>query len=249
MARTELPSYTLKIAQNCHRLNSWYQMARSLDLSVFRQRGWLAGAPPGFREAMLSRCDLLSVPAGKALYQAGDEPGGLYGLLEGRVEVHLVPRGETPTMIQIAGPGFWTGEFSATTGGRRLIALIARNDCRVLRLSRAELHRLAETAPECWQMLARLAAWNNSAVLDVIGMLKREDACERVAMMLLILSREVPDAPVLLDVSQTELGHLARMSRGTVNTALRRLAGEGLIAQEYGAIRVPDLAALERFEA
>ncbi len=47
-----------------------------------------------------------------------------------------------------------------------------------------------------------------------------------------------------LRVGQEEIGHLAGVSRQRVNQALQRLELEGLLAIEYGGIRIVDLDGL-----
>ena len=55
-----------------------------------------------------------------------------------------------------------------------------------------------------------------------------------------------PGVGTLLRITQQELGYLVGLSRQRVNEALRSLQAEGLIAIEYGGVRVLDLPALRR---
>jgi DNA-binding GntR family transcriptional regulator len=55
-----------------------------------------------------------------------------------------------------------------------------------------------------------------------------------------------PGVGSLLRITQQELGYLVGLSRQRVNEALRSLQAEGLIAIEYGGVRVLDLPALRR---
>jgi len=74
------------------------------------------------------------------------------------------------------------------------------------------------------------------------------DPDTRVARSLAALFHPVlyPGVGTLLRITQQELGYLVGLSRQRVNEALRSLQGEGLIAIEYGGVRVLDLAALRR---
>ncbi len=74
------------------------------------------------------------------------------------------------------------------------------------------------------------------------------DPDTRVARSLAALFHPVlyPGVGTLLRITQQELGYLVGLSRQRVNEALRSLQAEGLIAIEYGGLRVLDLPALRR---
>ena len=75
-----------------------------------------------------------------------------------------------------------------------------------------------------------------------------DDPDTRVARNLAALFHPVlyPGVGSLLRITQQELGYLVGLSRQRVNEALRSLQAEGLIAIEYGGVRVLDLPALRR---
>jgi CRP/FNR family cyclic AMP-dependent transcriptional regulator len=75
-----------------------------------------------------------------------------------------------------------------------------------------------------------------------------DDPDTRVARNLGALFHPVlyPGVGTLLRITQQELGYLVGLSRQRVNEALRSLQAEGLIAVEYGGVRVLDLEALRR---
>ncbi len=224
-------------------------MARlSADEPILRT-GWLAEAPPGFRDAIVARSDELVLRAGAVAYQVGDLSGGLYGVLSGRLEVHTQATGETPTLIHIVGPGFWTGEFAALLGRPRIVSLVARSECRLLRLSRAEFQRVTETDPQGWQTVALLILRNLSTTINLLSAIRCDDPQQRTALVLMNLAREMGQPPGQVDVSQSEIGVLARMSRGSVNAALSGLEDRGLIRRIYRAVEIVDAAGLAAFAA
>ena len=73
-----------------------------------------------------------------------------------------------------------------------------------------------------------------------------DDPDTRVARNLAALFHPVlyPGVGTLLRITQQELGYLVGLSRQRVNEALRSLQDEGLIAIEYGGVRVLDLPAV-----
>jgi CRP-like cAMP-binding protein len=220
---------------------------RDPDLSALHITGWLAETPEPFRALVLSRCKLRTAAPGEALYHVGDEAGGLYGIARGQVGVHGAPQGGSQTLFHVVGPGFWTGEFTTLTGKGRLISLIARTPAQVVRLHRADFQRIAEADPQAWRHFSLLTVHNTLRAIRIIDALRREDATDRLAATLLNLAREQPDSPLVLRLSQDDLGALARLSRGSVNAALARLEGAGLLRRDYGAITLHDVAALAGF--
>lgn len=220
----------------------------SPDLSLLSRLGWLADTPADFRNALLSRCLVRTAGPGDALYHVGDAAGGLYGVVQGQLGVHGAQHGANPTLVHIAGPGFWTGEFAALTGGARMVSLIARSHVVMVRLPRAELLRLAEADPSAWRYLATLSVQNTARAMAIIGALRRDKATDRLAATLVNLGAELGSGSAVLHLSQDDLGTLARLSRGSVNTALARLEREGLVRRSYSAITLLDRAALAAFE-
>jgi len=92
---------------------------------------------------------------------------------------------------------------------------------------------------------------NNARAVALIAALRRENATERLAATLANLAAELAPGetgdPVVIRVSQQELGVLARLSRGSVNAALARLETAGLIVRDYAAITLADPSALSAF--
>jgi CRP/FNR family transcriptional regulator, cyclic AMP receptor protein len=74
---------------------------------------------------------------------------------------------------------------------------------------------------------------------------------EKVARNLAALFHPVlyPGVGTLLRITQQELGYLVGLSRQRVNQALRALQASGVIAIEYGGVRVLDLDALRAYRA
>lgn len=228
-------------------MNTPQQRPKDLDFSALARRGWLAEVPAGFRAAVLSRCDVLSVAPDEAVYHVGDESGGFYGVAEGQVGVHGAPHGAGATLLHLVGPGFWTGEFAATTQQVRIIALVARTPARVLRLSRAAFLRIAEQDPQAWRHLSVMVVRNTARAIAIINALRRDSAAERLAATLMNLAAEVAETPAVIHASQDDLGALAHLSRGSVNAALSRLEAAGLIRRDYGAVTLNDAAALAHY--
>jgi CRP-like cAMP-binding protein len=218
-------------------------MADSSD-HVLRRQGWLSATSRSFQDAVLNRCDLLTVSQGTPVFHAGDEAGGIYGVLDGSVELHLPSSGGAATLAHIAGAGAWFGDLAALRRHHRRFSLVARTQSRLLRLSWPELLRLCTDEPERWRHVAERVAANLSVAIDAIDALRRRDPVERVALKLLALAEGSVSAEQEVSVSQSELAGLACLSRGAVNGALATLESRGLIERRYRGVLVRDAAAL-----
>ena len=223
-------------------------MNKLAGMDVCRNQGWLARMPPAFREQVLTSCDFLRLKAGQAVYEVGDEAGGIFGVASGRLGLHVPALGEEPTLSFVGGPGFWAGDLAAVAGIARRISLVACCDTEVLRLSRASMIRLATTDPAAWLHFAELMAANFETSLATIGMLRRADPIARMASLLLNLAGRQQRAHKLT-MSQTDLAAMAAVSRTTTNNALAELEKRSLLRRGYGSIIILDHEGLAIVEA
>ncbi len=222
-------------------------MDKQQAVDFVRRNGWLATVPRPIQDELLGRCDLLSVESGHVLYRAGDDAGGLYGVIEGRLEVHLPPHDDGPTLAHIVGPGFWLGDSAAVDGRPRPISLVTGAASLLLRLSRPELARVIDRQPPTWQYLAQLLARNSFKSFEIIAALRRRDTVGRVAAALCNVMDSHFDAPSAVQASQTDLAAMTQLGRSSVNTALRDLEARGLVRRGYASVEVVDLGELQRF--
>ena len=84
-------------------------------LLTFRLR---VGLPIGRNRFGTRPCPLHPRAActGDAICRVGDDTGGVFGVHEGSVEIHVQGRSNGQTLGLIAGPGFWIGDMAALTG-------------------------------------------------------------------------------------------------------------------------------------
>lgn len=222
-------------------------MNKIAAMDLLRTQGWLASTPGSFREQVLSHCDLLRVAGGQPVYNSGDDVGGLYGVVSGRVGLHLTGADGAPTLTHISQPGMWLGDAGAIRNARRLISITAMADTELLRLSRASMVRISGDDPIAWLHFAQLASANSVLLLQTIAMLRREDPVERVAAMLLHLSKDGSGRRAKAPGSQTELAAMTSLSRSTVSTALAELVRRKWLRTGYRSIEILDHDAIENF--
>ena len=223
-------------------------MDRQEAEAFVRRHGWLAATPDDFKNQVLARCGLLSIPAGAAIFRADDATTGVFAVVEGQCELHLALQGRDPTLTHICGPSFWLGNTAATIGRRRRITAIAGpTGCQLLQLSGAELLRITQRDARTWRYFAELHARNYLSSLDVIDALKRTEPRERLAATLCNLLDGAPKGQKMVYTSQSDLASLAQLGRSSVNAALNHLEERGLLRRGYGSVEITNVAALRRF--
>ena len=122
---------------------------------------------------IFSFTETLTIAAGLAVLQAGEEDRGLYLLTEGTLGVRL-PRGDA-AFKEIEAPAV-VGELAFFDGLPRSATLEALTDVEVARLDPAGFERLSEAAPELARRvlldLARILAMRLRLASDVIASLR-----------------------------------------------------------------------------
>ena len=202
--------------------------------------GWLGDAPPAFRADLLRRCDKLSFRQGEPVFRAEDSTGGIFGVVSGRLDLHLPTLRAGRTLLHACGPGWWLGELAALSGRPRRFDLLAGRETSILRLSRAELSRLCEDRPETWRYLTVMITANQRLAIDAVESLRLDDPEARVAACLVRLHATGTGWNGHLPCSQTELASMADLSRRRVIAALESLERHGWIKRGYGIVFVND---------
>ncbi len=201
--------------------------------------GWLSRQPGAFRDRLLRRCDLRAYAVGDSLYGLDDPPGGIFGLVDGFVDVVLGFGPFTPFLAYIGRPGWWVGEAAAVTGTPRRAEVHARTAVQALYLPADQLAKLTTEDPEAWRSLAQLSVDHLDNALLLASTLNHGGVREKVLATLWRLSgaeRET-DGPIDLPCMQSEIAEMSGLSRNSVGPAMRRLTREGLIEAERGRIR------------
>lgn len=217
-----------------------------MDISEARQvlstRGWLAMTPPGFRDAVLARCELHSFAAGETVYAQGDGPSGMWGLAEGTVGIELSGQSRDAVYAYLAGKGFWIGAHPLVLGTERQVGLVALRPSSLLNLPSTTFHAMARQDPEAWRWLAVLPLLQTSLAFGVLEDLAIRDTPRRCAAMLLRLagcrgptpSQEADE----IFVTQEHLAEMINLSRTALGVVLRAFESQRLIERQYGKVKI-----------
>lgn len=102
---------------------------------------------PESRRALLARCGVHDIPAGRIVVREGELHDAMYFIKRGEVEVSLDDDG-VAVFINKLGAGEFFGEIAALEGGPRRASVRAVTDLEVFRITRRDLQHVLKDAPE-----------------------------------------------------------------------------------------------------
>jgi len=216
-------------------------------------RLWPEDAPAAVLSALIARAQVRSLPAGAALYAAGDAATGLYGVLRGLVRnVHVAADGKE-LLFGLFGPGTWFGEVSLFDDAPRPLHAYAQGPTELLHIPTADFHTVLAEHPEGYRHFAKVICHKLRLALDALEDQQRP-LTQRLAKRLLDLAsvygRPEPKGLVLsLKLPQEELARMLAASRQSVNKTLQALQRQGLVAQHKGHLCITDATGLRAVAA
>jgi CRP-like cAMP-binding protein len=184
------------------------------------------------------------VKAGQFLYQAGDDPDGLYGLAEGGLDVSFPLISDEPVVIYRTEIGFWIGDSAELAGRTRMVSLMAAQPSRVLHLPGREVRALLARHPEHWQSFYALSAHNVESALTLLSEALALTVRARVCRRLLALTHRNPD----VQITQDDLAKLVGVTRATLRRCIVDLAAEGAVETGYRTLKVRDATVLALYQ-
>jgi CRP-like cAMP-binding protein len=208
----------------------------AVGLDPLDRVGWLASQPPEFVRWVAENGRWRRFAAGEAIYLAGDEPDGMYGLAAGALEINFPLRGEEPVTIHRAEPGFWIGEAAMMAGATRLVGLSAALDSRVFHIPTAPLRDLLQREPGYWRILYEQSFANLTIAVTLIAEGLALSPRARIARLLLRLA----DADGRVTANQEDLGRLIGMTRSSVGRSLASLVESGIVRTGYRCLEIVD---------
>lgn len=202
---------------------------------------WLARLPQPLRARVTDEVFTLKGERGGVLLQAGEPVKGWYAVLSGLVKLQTQsPDGRLSVFLGVAA-GDWFGEGSALKSENRRYEVVALRDTSLLCLPLPLFEELRATSLAFNQALVEQMNKRLSQSMAVIEAGRVRSPQQRVA---LYLSRIFWRGMKRLELSQEELGHLAGLSRQTVNKVLQRMQLDGLVEINFGRITILDEPAL-----
>lgn len=202
---------------------------------------WLARLPHTLRTRVVEEVFTIKGDKGDVLLRAGEPVKGWYAVLSGLVKLQTqAADGRLSVFLGVAA-GDWFGEGSALKSENRRYEVVALRETALMCMPLEVFEELRATSLEFNQALVVQMNKRLSQSMAVIEAGRVGSPQQRVA---LYLSRLFWHGMKRIELSQEELGHLAGLSRQTVNKVLQRMQQDGLVAVNFGRITILDEPAL-----
>lgn len=205
-----------------------------------------AGLSPQDWDDLASRAMRVQFVKGREILAQGDAGDSLLILTEGGARVSMLTSNGREIVLAYAEPGAVLGEIALLDGGERTASVIATSAGCALQLGRNALRDFAASHPDfAWSLMQQLARRLRTAD-QTIESDRAFASGPRLARYLRRLIRDdAGDRQRRVELSQTELGNFAGMSREHINRQLRSWEESGLISLEQGRVRVLDVQMLD----
>lgn len=217
--------------------------------SIQDTAAWFHVLDPDQQQRVLQDITITTYPEGAMIERKGEQAHAWLGILDGLVKVSVGTADGKMASLTGVPAGGWIGEGSLLKREIRKYDVVALRDSTVVRLPETTFNWLLNNSIAfnrylLHQLNERVAQFIGKAEYD---RLLAPDA--RVARCIAELFNPLlyPGKDMRIDITQEEIGYLARISRQRTNQALRALEQVGLLRIEYGAVKVLDLEGLKRY--
>ena len=193
-----------------------------------------------------SRSVQISFVKGKELLVQGDPGDMMLILTEGTARVSMLTAGGREIVLAYAEPGAVLGEIALLDGGERTASVTATSAGSALQLGRNALKDFAASHPEfTWSLMQQLARRLRTADQTIESDRAYASGPRLARYLKRLIRKDSAEKSHRVELSQTELGNFAGMSREHINRQLRSWEESGVIALEQGRVRVLDPDMLE----
>lgn len=205
---------------------------------------WFKALSAEAQSRLLERALTLPGRKGDVMLAAGSPVKGWYAVLSGLVKLQSVsPAGKVSAFLGVPD-GEWFGEGSVLKTEPRRYDVIALRDTLLLCLPRSQFDELLA---HCLPFNHFLVSHLNRRLGQAMTIIEAERLRSPEQRVALYLSRVFWQGRRRLVLSQEELGHLAGLSRQTVNRALKSMEQQGLVSLEFGRVAMLDEQALAAY--
>ena len=203
-----------------------------------------AQIPAALRTKLQKAATLVRYADGQDVHQRGDTHAGLAIVRSGAIKMNTIDRHGKTLVIAILGPGQVFGEFTVFADLPRTHTATAFGANTALdHISKARLLALMEAEPELHQFFLTSLTRRLHAMIGFAEDLRRLSPRVHAAKLLMQMARW-PDGPGRVPITQSALAQTLGISRIAMGSALKALAGAGLVRTGYGHIDIVDGCAL-----
>jgi CRP/FNR family cyclic AMP-dependent transcriptional regulator len=205
--------------------------------------GWFSGISAHLQKVILDAADWRDFESGETVYSSGAEGDTIWGIASGSMKMFISVGEERMRFCHLVGPGYWFGELELLLDIPRIVEMQVAGPARLLRLRTKDLQSIAESHPEIWLLVARLAATNEALAAAAVDDLMLRDPKKRLAATLLRLTGlrwDFQGRPLInpVPVSLLELSEAANLSRSVAAKIMSDFSRDGIVKKGYKSVLV-----------
>ncbi len=222
-------------------------MSHSLPyLPLLRTGHWFSNLSPALQDELLSSAQVRRLQAGERLFHRGDQPCGLYAVVEGAIRVGAVSVTGKEALLTLVEPPYWFGEISLFDGQPRTHDAFAEGPTVLLHVAQNALSALLHRQPGYWRDFALLMSQKLRLAFIALEQISLLPAAPRLAQRLLMIADNYGegDPRRVIHLAQEQLALMLAISRQTTNQILKDLQAQGIVRLTYGEIEIVDFQRL-----
>jgi CRP/FNR family transcriptional regulator, cyclic AMP receptor protein len=200
---------------------------------------------------LLTRARIQRHAAGTEIFAKGSPGESMMAVLHGSVKITSPSSDGREVVLNIIDAGEFFGEIALLDGGERSGYATALTDCELLIFYRRDFLPFLQRHPDVFVQLIEVLCQRLRNTSELVEDVAFVTLGSRVAKTLLRLVEHERAAtkPVVLHVTQRELGNMVGGARESVNRQLQAWQKAGLIELGKGTIAIRDLTGLHRLVA
>lgn len=216
-------------------------------LPLLRTGQWFSHLPQPLQDELLDHAQVRRLQSGERLFHRGDQPCGLYAVVEGAMRVGAVSVNGKEALLTLVEPPYWFGEISLFDGQPRTHDAFAEGPTVLLHVAQSALNAMLQRQPAYWRDFALLMSQKLRLAFIALEQISLLPATPRLAQRLLMIADNYGegDPRRVLHLAQEQLALMLAISRQTTNQILKELQAQGIVRLTYGEIEIVDLERLQ----
>lgn len=219
----------------------------SPHLPLLRTGQWFSHLPRPLQDELLDHAQVRRLQSGERLFHRGDQPCGLYAVVEGAMRVGAVSVNGKEALLTLVEPPYWFGEISLFDGQPRTHDAFAEGPTVLLHVAQSALNAMLQRQPAYWRDFALLMSQKLRLAFIALEQISLLPATPRLAQRLLMIADNYGegDPRRVLHLAQEQLALMLAISRQTTNQILKELQAQGIVRLTYGEIEIVDMERLQ----
>ncbi|MFO0994770.1 MAG: Crp/Fnr family transcriptional regulator [Hyphomicrobiales bacterium] len=209
--------------------------------------GWLAEQAKELQAIILQRSRLVMHAPGDFVFHAGDDSGGIYGVVSGGIGIYLPTFAGDLRLAHIGRQGVWFGYGPLIRGRRRSLSFSPTETTWLMHVPLPALQEIASGSPAYQRAILSVSEYGMDAAITIIENLLIQNHARRIGATLLRVMPHSGESNSDIVLTQNQLGEMASVGRQVVNRELQRMESKGWIRASYNRIAILDREGLRRF--